>query len=65
MGRARQYATTAERVAAHRERKNLKSFTVEIPGELYERFEEYLKFKDTSKSAVIARLLKTQLLRKR
>lgn len=65
LGRPRIYASTAERVAAHRARKNLKSFTVEIPGELYEQFEEYLRFKDTSKSAVVARLLKTQLLRKR
>ena len=65
VGRQKIYASTAERVAAYRKRKKLKSFTVEIPAELYEQFEEYLKFKDTSKSAVVARLLKTQLLRKR
>lgn len=64
-GRPRIYKTNAERVAAHRARHKLKAFTVEIPAELYEGLENYLKFRDESKSAVVARLIRTQLLRKR
>ncbi len=64
-GRPRIYGSTAERVAAYRARKNLKSFSVEIPAELYNQLEDFLKFKDTSKSAIVEKLIRSQLLRKR
>jgi len=38
---------------------------VSLPGELLDEFEQFLKFKDLSKQAVIEKLLRTQLLRKR
>lgn len=65
MGRPRVYENAAARIKAHRERNNLKSFTVELPAELYEGLENYLEHRGESKSTVIARLVKNQLLRKR
>ena len=65
MARPRLYATDADRVKAHRERHDLQTLTVELPRELVEGFNEYLRFKDLTKNEVIAKLLKTQLLRKR
>ncbi len=65
MGRPRQYENDAARVKAHRERRNLKSFTVELPGEIYEGLEKYLEHRGEAKSTVIARLIKNQLLSKR
>ncbi|BCB27298.1 hypothetical protein SKTS_21840 [Sulfurimicrobium lacus] len=64
-GRKRIHENNAARVRAHREKHKLHSFTVELPYDLYKGLEEYLKFRDESKSAVIARLIKNQLLRKR
>lgn len=64
-GRKKIYGSTAERVAAYRARKNLKSFTVQIPEELFDQMEDFLKYKDLSKSAAVEKLIRTQLLRKR
>ncbi|MDO8713132.1 MAG: hypothetical protein Q7K13_01430 [Polynucleobacter sp.] len=63
--RKRIYANDAERVAAHRARHGFVQLTVDIPVQTMLAFEEYLKFKDLSKRAVITKLLETQLLRKR
>lgn len=65
MGRPRVYENDAARIKAYREKKGLKSFTVELPAEIYEGLEQYLKHRGESKSTVIARLVKNQLLRKR
>jgi len=64
-GRERIHENNTARVRAHREKHKLRAFTVELPDELYKGLEEYLKFRDESKSAVVARLIKNQLLRKR
>lgn len=55
----------AERQAAYRARHSLVAVSVELPADLVEGLNEYLKFKDTTKNEVFARLLRTQLLRKR
>lgn len=65
MARERIYETNAARVKACRERANLKTLNVQLPAELHERFEAYLKFKDVTKSDIIAKLITSQLLRKR
>lgn len=57
--------TPAERQAAYRARHELVPVTVELPSELVEALNDYLKFKDTTRNAVFAKLLRTQLLRKR
>lgn len=64
-GRKPVYADTAARVAAYRARNQLQVLHVELPRELIEQFEEFLKFKDITKREVIEKLLRTQLLRKR
>jgi hypothetical protein len=38
---------------------------VALPREVVDGLEEYLRFRDTSKSKVIEKLIRTQLLRKR
>lgn len=65
MSRPRIYANDAARIKAYRERKGLKSFTVELPAEIYNGLEQYLEHRGEAKSTVIARLIKNQLLRKR
>lgn len=55
----------AERQAAYRARNNLVPVTVELPADLVDGLNEYLKFKDVTRNQVIARLLRSQLLRKR
>lgn len=65
MGRPRLYENAAARVAAHREKHGLKSFTVELPAEVYKGLEKYLEHRGEAKSTVITRLIKNQLLRKR
>ncbi|WP_148709480.1 hypothetical protein [Cupriavidus taiwanensis] len=57
--------TGAERQAAYRARHELVPVTVELPADLVEGLNEYLKFKDTTRNAVFAKLLRSQLLRKR
>jgi hypothetical protein len=65
MPRAKIYANAAERQAAYRARNKLVTLTVEIPQEVMEAFQEYLRFKDKTKNEVITKLLTDQLLRKR
>ncbi|HWW06331.1 hypothetical protein [Collimonas sp.] len=57
--------TAAERKRLQRERAGLVTFTVELPEDLVEQFNEFLRFKDLTKSAVIEKLIRSQLLRKR
>lgn len=57
--------TAAERQAAYRARHELVSVTVELPAELVESLNDYLKFKDVTRNEVFAKLLRSQLLRKR
>jgi metal-responsive CopG/Arc/MetJ family transcriptional regulator len=61
----RKYKTSAERVAAYRARHALVTFTVDLPSDLVDDLNEYLRFKDMTKSVVIAKLIRSQLLRKR
>lgn len=65
MSRPKLYDSPADRQKAYRERKDLKNLCVQIPRELADEFEAWLKFKDRKKSEVIEKLLRTQLLRKR
>lgn len=64
-GRPRVHESDAARVQAHRDKHDLATLTVEIPRSLLDDFNAYLKFKDVSKNAVIEKLLRSQLLRKR
>ena len=57
--------TPAERKRLQRERAGHVVFTVELPEDLIHEFNDYLRFKDLTKSAVIEKLLRSQLLRKR
>jgi hypothetical protein len=65
MPRPRLYASDAERVAACRARKNTVRFCVDLPADLVEELEAFLKFKDVTKKDTIEKLIRTQLLRKR
>lgn len=65
MARAKVYATSAERVAAHRARKSLVTLTVDLPTDCIDGLNEYMQFKDMTKTQVIEKLIRTQLLRKR
>lgn len=65
MPRARKYENDAARVAAFRARKQLVTLSVDIPVEVADALEKYLQFKDVTKTFVIEKLLRTQLLRKR
>ena len=65
MGRPRIHADDAARVRAYRESKDLVSLTVDLPRELVEGLEKYMQFKNLTKTAVLSKLIKSQLLRKR
>lgn len=65
MSRQRKYESAAARVKAFRAAKNLVTLSVDIPSDLMAGLNDYLKFKDRSKSEVIVKLIRTQLLRKR
>ncbi|SDN12909.1 hypothetical protein [Polaromonas sp. JS666] len=65
MPRPRKYASDAERVAAYRARHELVTLSVDVPAEIVAGIEEYMKFKNLTKAAVITKLVRTQLLRKR
>lgn len=65
MPRKRIYESNAARVAAFRTRKGLVTLSVDIPKELVDGLESYMRFKDTTKAAVISKLINSQLLRKR
>lgn len=57
--------TPAERKRLQRERAGRVTFTVELPEDLVDQFNEFLRFKDLTKSEVIEKLIRSQLLRKR
>lgn len=57
--------TAGERKAKQRAALGLTVLSVELPSELVEQLNDYLKFKGTTKSAVLTKLLTSQLLRKR
>ncbi|MFZ6776227.1 hypothetical protein ACO0LD_05290 [Undibacterium sp. Ji83W] len=65
MPRPRKYESDAEKQKAYRERNELATLCVQLPVSLVAEFEEWLKFKDKSKSEVVEKLLRSQLLRKR
>lgn len=65
VGRKRIYKDDAARVAAFRARKQLVTLSVDIPRDVAEALDRYLQFKDVTKGAVIEKLLRSQLLRKR
>lgn len=69
-GRKPKYASAAERVAAHRERHSLVQMNVELPRDVVDALDAYVDRQAAdgaglTKSQVIAKLLQTQLLRKR
>lgn len=64
-GRPRKHADNAAKQAAYRERNGLVPFHVDLPADVVQGLEEYLKFKGLTKNEVIAKLIRTQLLRKR
>ena len=61
----KKYINAAARVAAYRERHKLVTLSVDIPADCVDGLNEYLKFKGLTKSSVIEKLIRTQLLRKR
>ena len=65
MARERIYASNGERVAAFRSRKNLVAMTVDLPSDVIDGLNEYMKFKGLTKTEVIEKLIRSQLLRKR
>ena len=65
MARQKIYASPAARVAAYRERHALVTLSVDVPAELVVQLEAFMKFKNLTKAAVIEKLIRTQLLRKR
>ncbi len=65
MPRARKYADDAARVRAYREKHQLVTLSVDLPSDVVEALNDYLKFKDVTKAAVIEKLIRSQLLRKR
>jgi metal-responsive CopG/Arc/MetJ family transcriptional regulator len=62
---APKYLSHAARQAAYRVRSGAKSLSVLIPNDLSNQLDEYLRFRLESKSDVIVKLLRQQLLRKR
>lgn len=64
-GRRRVHADAAARQRAYVARNGLVQMTVQLPETLYSEFTAWLKFKDKQQSAVIAKLIRTQLLRRR
>jgi metal-responsive CopG/Arc/MetJ family transcriptional regulator len=65
MGRPRLYADNAARVAANREKNNMKSFSCDLPADLIEQLNQWLADKKRTKRDVLEKLIRTQLLRKR
>jgi metal-responsive CopG/Arc/MetJ family transcriptional regulator len=62
---AKKYPNAAARVAAFRARHALVTLSVDIPKDLVDGLEAYMRFKNLTKSSVIAKLIRDQLLRKR
>lgn len=65
MSRQKIHASPAARVAAYRQRHDLVTLSVDVPAELVAQLDNWMRFKNTTKAAVIEKLLRTQLLRKR
>jgi hypothetical protein len=59
------YATRADKQAAYRDRNNMQAVTIQLPRELCVKLGDYLTRTGKPKSATIARLIETQLLRQR
>lgn len=60
------YATRAEKQAAYRTNHALKPVTIQLPRELCERMDAWFAaHPDKPKSATLAKLIETQLLRRR
>lgn len=64
-GRPALHASAAARQRAYVARNGIVTMTVQLPQALHADFMGWLKFKDKQQSAVIAHLIRTQLLRKR
>ncbi|PJC99788.1 hypothetical protein GQ37_005630 [Janthinobacterium sp. BJB1] len=64
-GRPALHADPAARQRAFIARNDIAAITVYLPRALHAEFMEWLKFKDKQQSAVVAHLIRTQLLRKR
>ncbi len=64
-GRPAIHADAAARQRAYIARGEVVPMTVYLPKELHAQFMAWLKFKDKKTSAVVAHLVRTQLLRKR
>ena len=65
MPRKKIYENAAARVAAYRERNGTVQLCVDMPKDLMEAFETFLKFKNLTKKDVLHKLITTQLVRKR
>lgn len=65
MPRPRLYENAAARVAAHRVRHGLVTLSIDLPRDVVEGLEEFMRFKNLTKAAVIEKLIRSQLLRKR
>ena len=64
-GRKAIHKNAAARQRAYVARNGLVVMTVQLPKALHAEFMGWLKFKDKQQSAVVAHLIRTQLLRKR
>ena len=65
MPRKKIHVDNASRVAAYRKRHQLVTLSVDLPADLIQQLEVFMRFKSVTKAAVIEKLLRTQLLRKR
>ena len=64
-GRKAIHKNAAARQRAYVARNGIVAMTVQLPEALHADFMAWLKFKDKKQSAVVAHLIRTQLLRKR
>lgn len=64
-GRKAIHKNAAARQRAYVARNGIVAMTVQLPQALHAHFMAWLKFKDKQQSAVVAHLIRTQLLRKR
>lgn len=64
-GRPAIHADPSARQRAYVARNGIVAMNVQLPQALHAEFMAWLKFKDKQQSAVIAHLIRTQLLRKR
>lgn len=63
--RPKKYATPAEKQAAYRTRKGVTAITIQLPNEVAAEFAAWLERKGKKPSAVVTKLIQTQLLRPR